>query len=545
MKKPVKIALWTIGGLILLIAAALFSADVWVSRLVAKEVHKTFERLPDADAKIGGVYINFISGSAIVRDITFATYSLALEDSVNGNRAPGLAMHIPALTVWNVNYLELLKKRHLALYKITVDDPKLLIYMDEEHPETIIPAFPEDTTLEKARIWLNRADLRHFELNNLCARFHSTRSIVAMRLDNLSLSCHNMSYDFIDSVFAYNDSVYELSIEAFSAKLPDGISEVEVHQLHTADQGPLTLGYTRYRNTTSVKNMADIFREPTSWIDLQVNSFATSAINPIRKVLNKDTSLETIDVDVRRMHVCRDERYAPKKPFPMPQDVLRTLPFTLNIKKVNALVRKIDIEFSSTEVNRGEMHLSNLRANMSNVTNRHGATWSNRAHAPFGEKGVMNMQFDMLMDKSGSFDIKLTGENIETHDINSFLRPLIGMTCDCHINRIDAAYQGDRTSAKGEFCMQYQGLNVQVYKEDDIPYKVITKNAGSITNLANTLIPKSNPTSVDPAPRRYNVEWKRDEWKPTPLYYFGPCIDGVVKTMLPGLFVHKQAKTKK
>ena len=93
--------------------------------------------------------------------------------------------------------------------------------------------------------------------------------------------------------------------------------------------------------------------------------------------------------------------------------------------------------------------------------------------------------------------------------------------------------------------MQYHGLNVKVHKEDNIPYEIVTRNADLFTNLANSLVPKSNPTSVDPAPRRYYVEWKRDEWKPYPLYLFGPSIDGIKKTMLPGLYVHKQVSAQK
>ena len=93
--------------------------------------------------------------------------------------------------------------------------------------------------------------------------------------------------------------------------------------------------------------------------------------------------------------------------------------------------------------------------------------------------------------------------------------------------------------------MLYHGLKVKVHEEDDIPYKIVTKNAKAFTTLANTLLPKSNPTAVDIRPRAYEVEWKRNEWKPFPLYMFGPCIDGVKKTFLPGLYVHKQVKNKK
>jgi hypothetical protein len=181
---------------------------------------------------------------------------------------------------------------------------------------------------------------------------------------------------------------------------------------------------------------------------------------------------------------------------------------------------------------------------MSNITNRPGAVWKNRMSAPFGKEGQMTALFNMHMNRASEFEAKMDGKHIETHDINSFVRPLVGITCECHIDRLSAEYKGDKTIAKGEFCMEYHGLKIQVHKEDNIPYNIVTKNADTFTTLANSLIPKSNPTAVDITPRRYQVEWKRNEWKHYPLYVFGPCIDGVKKTMLPGLYVHKQAKYK-
>ena len=93
--------------------------------------------------------------------------------------------------------------------------------------------------------------------------------------------------------------------------------------------------------------------------------------------------------------------------------------------------------------------------------------------------------------------------------------------------------------------MLYHGFEAKVHKDDDVPYKIIRKNADFFTSAAKNLLPKSNPTSVDIAPRAYKVEWKYDPWQPFPLYMFGPCIDGIKKTMLPGLNVHMQTNNKK
>ena len=176
MKKAAKITLWVLGSLVVLVIGLFLSADIIASKLVKKEVSKTFDRLPDADAKVGNIYLNLISGSAIVTDITFSTHSLAMEDEATANRAPGLAVHIPTLAIWNINYVELLRHRHLSVFKISVDDPQLLVYIDEDNPSSILPTFPKDTTLEKAGTWLHNLDVRHIEMNNLKARLHSTHS---------------------------------------------------------------------------------------------------------------------------------------------------------------------------------------------------------------------------------------------------------------------------------------------------------------------------------------------------------------------------------
>ena len=542
MKKPVKILLLVLGSLLVLLIAFFLSADIIASRLVQKKVSMAFEKIPNADATIGNVYLNLISGSAIVTDILFSTNSLQLEDSVSGERAPGLAVYIPTIAIWNIHYPELLRDHRVSVFNITVNEPKILVYLDEKNPESIMPFFPKDTMLDKATQWLQAVELKSLDINRLSGRLISTRSPLHVEVDSLSLETPAMSYTMFDSLFTYNDSVYSIDLSAFRIKTPDGFFAIETHDLHIKDQGPLEVGYTRIRNIFSPKQMADMQKEPVSWIDLELNKLTTSAFNPIRKILAKDYHLNSITADVKRMHVVTDQRHQPKQPYGTPHDFLLHVPVAFGVRRVSALARKVDVELATTDINRGEMHLKNVRAKMTNVTNRSGAVWESRVTGPFGDKGKMDATFTMHLDKNASFEVSLDVKDVDTEQLNPFIRPLVGITSQCHIDHLDAQYKGDRSKAEGQFCMQYHGLDVRVHKEDKIPYDVVTKNADLFTNLANTLVPKSNPTAVDPAPRRYMVEWKRDEWKPYPLYVFGPCIDGVKKTMLPGLYVHKQAK---
>ena len=543
MNKASKITLWVLGTIVAVLVAAFLAADIIVSKLVQREVSVALKKMPQAEASVGNIYLHLLSGSAIVKDITFRTHHLNLEeDSLSSDSiVPGLAIRIPTLAVWDIDYIQLLKHQRLSIYKISLDNLSFAVCMDETNPASLLPTLPEDTTLEKADDLLKGIEVKHIDIENLRGWLRSTTSPLDVKVDSLSFACHGLGYSFADSLFTYNDSVYSFSFAQAKVATPDGQMALEVHNFAHENQGPLTLGYTHILNTVTPKEMARRAKDYITWIDLELNSLATSPFNPIRKALAKDCTLESIKFDVRRMHVFRDESGKPKLPFPTPQEVLRQLPIVFNINKIDGIARIIDVEYAKTDINIGKLHVKDIRLALHNVTNKPGTVWYNRAKAPIGT-GKVDASFNMYMDKASTFELSIAGDSIEMSFMNPFIRPLVGMTCESRINKIDVAYKGDKTKANGTFCMQYSGLDIQVHKEDKIPYKIITDNADLFTGIANALIPKSNPTAVDIHPRKYAVEWVRDLNMPFAFYLFGPCIDGVKMTMLPGLYVHKQVQ---
>ena len=543
MNKTQKILLIIFASLAVLFGTVTLGTDAWVSRMVQKEVAHTFSEMDDVEASVGRISIFFLSGTAIVHDLHFATKTFAHRtDSDNIPLKPGMRVHVPAITVSRISYADLFMRHHVRFHGLSLNQPEVTVYLDEKHPDSLLPTLPKDTTLRSAGQWLSGIQVENIEIENMRARLRSTRTELDLHADSLTIRTHDFSYSFADSSFTYNDSVYQLLLASASVIMPDGLMALEAQDLQTANEGALVLGRTHLYHTIPPKKLADKAKEPTSWIDLTLNRLSTSAFNPIHKVLAQDYTLDSLRVDVRCMHVNRDERHAPRALFPMPQDVLRKLPFRFNIKQINALLRKVDVELTLAENNCGQLHVGDIRAQMANVTNHPGAIWYNKVHAPFGDGGIADMQFNMYMDKAASFDFTLCANNVEANTLNPFIRPIIGITCECHIDQLDADYHGDRQMAKGDFCLQYHGFFIMVHKEDDVPFKVVTKHVKTITQLANTLIPKSNPTAVDVRPRGYYVQWKRDDKVPFPLYLFGPCIDGTISTMLPGLYVHKQTK---
>ena len=529
MKKGVKILLIVFATLLVIGAAAFIYADVLASRWVKRHVDTALSELPFGEASCGEIQVRLFSGTAGVKDIAFSY-------------PPSLEVHIDEIELGRFFYSALLAHK-LSVTNIRITRPIATIVYDSNHPDRFFPEI-DDKGLDRAGDFLNSAELFWFRVDNACLSLRDVSNNMEITIDSIDLRLNDLSYSWQDSVFRYNDSVYSLTIDAFRFFDPKEPMLVEAHDIHTEDQSSLTTGSIHFKHAIDKRKLAARKHEPATWIDLKANHLKTSPINLFRKALAKDLSLDNVSVDIQSMDIFRDARIAPKKPFLMPQTVLLRQPVTLDVKHVDAKVHKLDIEFASTDVTKGEMHLKNIRACVEHANNHRGNTILVHGNCPI-DNGRAEADMHITLNRACDWNVKLHVTDVNTNYLNSFTRPLIGITCDCHVDELTADYVGNSVKADGTFRMLYHGLNVKVHKDDKIPYKIITKNADSFTTFGNTLIPKSNPTAVDIRPRAYQVEWQRDEWKPFPLFLFGPCIDGVKKTMLPGLYVHKQVQEKK
>lgn len=537
MKNGTKITLIVLGVIVALGIAVFISADVLISRVAHREMNKALANIPGCEASFGSVQVRLFSATAAVYDLRFVYHSdpIRPKDTIG----PGIEVQVESIEMGRLFY-SLLLKRRVLISDLRIKYPQVELWLDEKHPERSFPEMPKDSVkmpenpLEYARLML-------FNIKNASFKLHSLTSKLDVAVDSCSVKVHDLQYD---SVFTYNDSVYEFSLASAAIMFPDGRMRMETHNLSHEDQGAIEIGATRIANTMPRKKLGELVKEPVTWMDMQIESVKIAPLNPIRKALAQDLSLDKIEATVKQMDIFRDERFAPKEPFQMPQEILMAIPATFLVKHVDARINKIDIEFASTDINCGEIHLGDIQAEVDNITNKRGATLTARGGCPI-QSGKAKAGFTMTMNKAADFSLKLHAEKINADFLNPFIRPLVGISFELALDTLDTQYAGNSEKAKGTFRMLYHGLEVQVHKEDNIPYKIVTKNANTFTTLANTLLPKSNPTAVDVHPRAYEVEWKRDVWKPFPLYMFGPCINGAVETLLPGLYVHKEVKNKK
>ena len=541
MRKVTKIALIVVGSVVGAAIIALISVDIWASRVANNTIQYMLSKVDKQgqELRVGDIHVGLLTGMIDVTDIYLATDTDAFDTSLP-RKKPGMEVYVPHVTLELVNYYELIRHRRVKVFGVTVHHPHWTVWLDEKHPERCLPVFPKDTIDISQK--LSEISVNRVRLTRATGELKSVRTSLYARTDSLSAEVKDLHFDCSDKVFSYNDSAYALSADNLFLRLPDGSKEMRFRDLETKDSGPVLLGESRIRDLFSNKKMADRAKEPISWIDLTINRLETSPINPIRKAIAQDWTLDSLYVDVRRMHTIRDERYVATKPYPIPQDVLMKIPAKFAVKNVKAYVDEMFIEVTMNGEQYGQLTLNKIDAQLSNVTNRRNALWTNAISAPIGKNGRVRATFAMYMNKEGTFDCEINGTDIELSFLNPFIRPLVGLSFDSHVDKLETTYCGNRIKADGDFLMMYHGLTVTSYPKEKAALREVQKHAKTIENLANSLVPKSNPTAVDPAPRRYMVTWKRDETKPYPLYVFGPCINGVIETMLPGLYAHKQIR---
>ena len=211
----------------------------------------------------------------------------------------------------------------------------------------------------------------------------------------------------------------------------------------------------------------------------------------------------------------------------------------IKIDAINAKLKTLDVGVLCSDKNLGKMQIKNVSATISDFSNKRGGTTVINAIAHIGD-GKVNGNIKMHMNKAGKFDIEIKGKDINTSELAQMTRPLAAIELNCAIDSMHLKYSADNERLGGNVLFAYHGLKGKVYGADDIPFKIISKNAGALEYFVNHLIPKSNPRAGLKEPLAYRVEYVRKDMQPVPLYLVMPVILGAVQTFLPGFFVSKK-----
>ena len=497
VKKTTKITLWVLGVLFGLGVLVVTSADVAVSRIAEKQARAAIEaaQLPYT-IEFDHIHVLLMSGCVELEDIHFGASGKALKN----NQIDTVDIKVPNVAFRMISYKDLIKHRKLSVNSLKV--------------------------------------------RKACAKMKGKSTKLSVEADSLTVELRHLYYCLADSTYGYCDSLYDVSLSRLQFTNARGLIKIEANDLKTEDGGPIFLGNTRIWNSVAKRELANILKEPSTWIDLKLNSVEVSPLNLLRTDFTKGLTLDKITVKAKHLDVFRDNRLKPTKPFPMPQTVIAGMSYPLRIKRVEFMMPKLDVGVLMTDKNLGQLQVTNIQMVARDFSTKRGNVLKANLTAELGT-GKFDGVFRLHNDKECNFDLDLQGREVETSCLTGMLRPIVAMELDCHVDSLKAKYSGNSENITGTVMLAYHGMKGRVFKGEDIPIRIVQQNAGAIEYFVNHLIPKSNPRNDSKAPLEFNVDVKRDEMKPFPLYALTPLIMGAVETFLPGLFQGKKVKKTK
>lgn len=537
MKKSTKITLWVVGVLAALVILFITCADVWTSRYAEKIVRQQLEKaeLPVAiDFK--HIHVLLLTGCVDVEGVVVQCGELKDE---NKKILDTLSVQIPHVVVSNVRYGQLIRKQIVSIRR--VDVVKMSATTKLSQAKVALNTDSLSVTLRNLSYNIKDSALAINQLGVglMNAKIQMAKEKINFEIDSLSVGLNDLFYNMKDSTFGYNDSVYNLNVDRFQVKMAQTMMGIEAKKVFTENGGEITLGQTRIWNTCGRRDLAPKMKEPATWIDLHLNSVVISPLNPFRMDFSKGIAISQITVNGDRFEAFRDARLEPTHPYPMPQTVLMQIKLPIKIDAIDAKLNTLDVGVLCSDKNLGKMQIKNVTASICDFSNKRGSTTVINAIAHVGD-GKVNGVIKMYMNKAGKFDIEIKGKDINTNELAHMTRPLAAIELNCAIDSMHLKYSADNERLGGNVLFAYHGLNGKVYGTDDIPFKIISKNAGALEYFVNHLIPKSNPRAGLKEPLAYHVEYVRKDMQPVPLYLVMPVILGAVETYLPGFFVSKK-----
>ncbi|MCQ2348121.1 MAG: hypothetical protein MJZ65_02920 [Paludibacteraceae bacterium] len=404
----------------------------------------------------------------------------------------------------------------------------------------------QQANMEATLQFITGLDVDTLHIHNASVDVRSVATAFSVHADSLSLAVYGLGYSLIDEIpYHYNDSVYQFRLGYADIITPDSLVQISTSDIRYNDGGFFSMNRTHIRHIVDrwdlAHRMGDI---PSTWVDMVVRSVRTSSKNIVKEAFSLENGfyLDTLYADIESLSVFRDSRYDTPEPYHLPQSYLLDLTYPFVIRRVNASIAHTHINLAMTKQSVGQLDLGPIAVQVNNVTAIPNSTIHILARCQVG-KGKANARFDMTVNPACDWHLTLHSKQLDLHFLDGLLYPIVGMKIGCDVAQLDADYRGNSVVANGTFCMQYDNLSVRAFKDTNSPFAIVENMSGLINSAGKTILNRSNPSRSNRAPLSYYVQWKNDVWQNPSLFYCGPVIDGCIKTLLPGLFLHKRVKS--
>lgn len=177
---------------------------------------------------------------------------------------------------------------------------------------------------------------------------------------------------------------------------------------------------------------------------------------------------------------------------PLFSQSLRELKFGLNIQQAKILQSNLEYEeYDSKALAPGKLTFANLSANIENIYSGYRQTQlpntNIQVNASFMNAAPLNVQWSFnILNTSDKFNIKGTIVDFPSDAMQPFLKPYLNVSTSGKIDLVEFNFNGNNQDARGEFGMNYENLQVTLYKKDGKVKRNLLSAVGNLFIRKNT-----------------------------------------------------------
>ncbi|MBQ9440353.1 MAG: hypothetical protein IJU35_07180 [Paludibacteraceae bacterium] len=468
--------------------------------------------------------INHLTGDLSVTNIHLNTDSIQLNSQHNGAQ-----VDIEELAVKQIDAKFATPQKQITVGEFAIKKPKISANIGEKKTLALkknkanAKSSPVDISVDVVKIEDAEVGLR-----NLANQLD-------LKMGKINASLNEFTFNSATSTLHFNESKYNIALNNLYAMMPDGNLRLSLDKLTTANAGEIVVNNLDMRCPLEKHQLAEkLGKIPATWSALTFSELRTSPINIPQLIKAKAINIDRITGKGDAIAIYRDVRFDAKEDYEMPQDGLRKMTMPLNIKRVDITANKFIVEVAMPTGRVGGMEMTDIKANVKNITNQRGQTMEADMSLKMG-KGTGNVKFTMTLDQECSFSVAAEVNNLSASNFDNFLRPLFGVTATCNISHLDTKYTGNKMNAEGDFIMLYNDMKVKAYKGES-PYEALAKHVGLVNALGGAVLQQSNPKGKQPA-ERLHVSSERNPRKEFAVYIVMTMMNGIMQTVLPGFVV--------
>ena len=504
---------------------------VVLSRVAAKKLHTVLADIPGARIDFKGMSFSPILGNLEFRDV-----EIAIRDS--SNAGPQIEGRIEAIKLERLSWKSLTHGEASAK-RLVIREPEVQMVLTGKkaaEKKDTASASPEASFLKKVSLSELRVEKGRIGLD-------SQKDPMKVSAQGITCSVRDIGLLLAENQFEYNDSCYAFAVDSLDYIDHTGLSRIQIGRLATDDAGPVKAQALHLYNTVSQEQVAErMGKVAAMWYDVKIDSMTTSPLNIPRMAQDKRVEIDSIYLAGPDITLFQDDRYPPAVPYATLQEGLNTLDMPLLIKRIDARVKAFTFIWETTHINRGTFPLHNLRLSISSVSNAPNNLMKMGLKSGSEKDGRLDFSLLIRNNKAESTQGSMKISGLDASRLDDFVRPLFGATAKADIRQIDCTFKGDKHQMTEDFCMLYDNLKLHAWNDISAPYKIVSKNSGFVSFLANLAVASSNPSKPGKEPKKVEVTFERDPMTPYPAYIIQNLTMGMLRTVLPGGAVHKNNK---